>query len=299
MKILILGGDGMLGHRLLIDLQKRHDVRVTLRGNKEIYQKYNLFDSTNSYFEIDVRSDEKLRSVLLDFKPQIVINAVGVIKQRKAANEAIPNIEINALFPHRLARICEIYKIRMIHFSTDCVFSGSKGNYTEKDLSDAKDYYGKCKYLGEVSGPHCLTLRSSVIGIELSRKASLIEWFLAQHGNIKGFRRAIYTGLTTQEMSRVTEMLLVDYPNLSGLWHVSSQAINKYELLCQFSTLLGRQDVTITPEDDFICDRSLLCEPFTKLTGYRAPSWEIMLSELANQVKQQNRLFTRGIPCNV
>lgn len=299
MKILILGGDGMLGHRLLIDLQKRHDVRVTLRGNKEIYQKYNLFDSTNSYFEIDVRSDEKLRSILLDFKPQIVINAVGVIKQRQAANEAIPNIEINALFPHRLARICEIYKIRMIHFSTDCVFSGSKGMYTEKDLSDAKDYYGKCKYLGEVVGQqHCLTLRSSVIGLELSRNASLIEWFLAQKGNIKGFRRAIYSGLTTQEMSRVVEMILVDYPGLSGLWHVSSCAINKYELLSQFSTILNRKDVHIKPDDDFICDRSLLSESFSNLTKYQAPTWDVMLSELAEQVKQKNLFFERDFSCS-
>lgn len=299
MKILILGGDGMLGHQLLMSLRQRHDVRVTLRQNENAYQAFQLFNSSNSYFGVDVCSDDKLKWVLSDFKPQAVINAVGVIKQRQAANEAIPNIEINALFPHRLANLCEAHQARLIHFSTDCVFSGKTGNYTEKDLSDAKDYYGKCKYLGEVSGPHCLTLRSSVIGIELSRKASLIEWFLAQRGSIKGFRRAIYTGLTTQEMSRVIEMLLVDYPKLSGLWHVSSQAINKYELLCQFSNLLGRQDVTISPNDDFICDRSLLCEPFTVLTGYQSPSWEIMLNELANQVKQQNRLFARGISCNV
>jgi dTDP-4-dehydrorhamnose reductase len=298
MKILILGGDGMLGHQLLVSLQQRHDVRVTLRQTKDHYQCYSLFNASNSYFDVDVRSDEKLKFVLSDFKPHAVINAVGVIKQRQIANEAIPNIEINALFPHRLANLCEAQQVRLIHFSTDCVFSGKTGQYTEKDLSDAKDYYGKCKYLGEVIGDHCLTLRSSVIGLELARKASLIEWFLAQKGNIKGFRKAIYSGLTTQEMSRVIEMILVDYPTLSGLWHVSAQAINKFELLSRLAKMIGKSDVTITPDDDFVCDRSLLGEPFTKLTGYQAPSWELMLSELAQQVKEKNRINERGMPCN-
>lgn len=288
MKILILGGDGMLGHQLMLSLQKRHQVKVTLRQDMKVYQQYNLFNTTNSYFGIDVCQHEGLLRVLSDFQPQAVINAVGVIKQRQIANEAIPNIEINALFPHRLAQLCKKIKTRMIHFSTDCIFSGQKGRYLENDHSDAKDFYGKSKYLGEVQDSHCLTLRSSVIGLELARKTSLIEWFFAQKGVIKGFRRAIYSGLTTQEMSRVIELVLMEHPNLSGVWHVSSDFINKYELLTKLSDIIGRKDIQINPDDSFVCDRSLIGDAFCKVTGYKSPSWEMMLKELADHFNQQS-----------
>ncbi|EKD55054.1 MAG: hypothetical protein ACD_60C00028G0051 [uncultured bacterium] len=290
MKILVLGGDGMLGHQLLLNLQKRHHARATLRQDKTVYEKYRLFDEANSYFGVDVRGDDYLEGVLSHFKPDAVINAVGVIKQRQMANDAIPNIEINALFPHRLAILCKKIGARMIHFSTDCVFSGKKGKYTENDLSDAYDFYGKSKYLGEVHEPHCLTLRSSVIGLELAHKASLIEWFLARHGVVKGFRQAIYTGLTTQEMSRVIELVLVKHPTLSGVLHVSSSAISKYDLLMYFSELLHLKEIQIEPDDQFVCDRSLQSDVFCGITGYKAPTWASMLSELADQVKERERM---------
>src|SRR5262249_5174440 len=148
------------------------------------------------------------------------------------------------------------------------------------DRSDAEDLYGKSKYLGEVHEPHCITLRSSIIGLELSRKTSLIEWFLAQKGTIKGFKQAIYSGLTTQEMSRVIERVLVQHPSLSGLWHVASAtAINKYDLLSQFSNLLERQDIHIEPDENFRCDRSLNADAFYRATGYESPTWDIMLRQ--------------------
>lgn len=285
MRILVVGGDGMLGHQLLKTLQLRHEVRVALRQDLSVYRPYNLFNQANSYAGIDIRRADDLMPILVDFQPQAVINAVGIVKQRKDAKDVIPSLEINALFPHRLALMCEAIKARMIHISTDCVFSGKKGQYTEQDISDAEDVYGKSKYLGEVSSANCLTLRTSIIGLELARKTSLIEWFLAQRGPIKGFTRAIYTGLTTLEMSRLIENMLLNFPDLSGLWHVSSEAINKYDLLTIFAKKLGYEHIQIEPENEFVCDRSLLSNNFRKITGYIPPTWNDMLGELAEQVK--------------
>lgn len=288
MKILIIGGQGMLGHQLFLTLKQRHHVCVTLREDLSAYKIYNLYDRSNSYTEIDVCDRDALQNVLSEFQPQVVINAVGVVKQLKLAKEAIPSIEINALFPHRLALMCKQFNARMVHISTDCVFSGKKGQYTENDFSDAEDLYGRSKFLGEVHEAHCITIRSSIIGLELSRKTGLIEWFLAQKGVIKGFKKAIYSGITTKEMSRVIEMILTDFPNMSGVWHVSSDtSINKFQLLTQFSLLLKRNDIEIIPDDDFVCDRSLVSDRFKAATGYKAPDWSSLLMELASDVKHR------------
>lgn len=291
MKILVLGGEGMLGHQLLQYLQTRHTVKVTLKNPANCYQPWNLFHPENSYYNIDVLNTEALLDVLLDFRPEAVINAVGIVKQRDAAKESIPSIQINALFPHRLAQLCSAIDARMIHMSTDCVFSGGKGNYTQEDQVDAQDLYGLSKYLGEVTAEHCFTIRSSIIGLELTRKSSLIEWFLAQKNTIKGFRKAIYTGLTTLEMSRVVEKILLQHHGLFGVWHVASSPINKYDLLQLFKEKIAK-NISIIPDDDFICDRSLNAEYFAKATHYYAPNWDSMLDELAKQVNQKNGVLT-------
>ena len=295
MKILILGGDGMLGHQLFLSLQKSHDVRVTLHHGVEFYKKYNIFHPSNSYFNIDVRYDNNLLPIFSDFKPQVLINAVGLVKQRNSAIEAIPNIEINTLLPHRLALFCKEFNTRFVHISTDCVFSGRKGAYIESDISDAEDLYGKSKFLGEVSAPHCVTLRTSFIGLELSRKTSFLEWFLAQKGKIKGYRRAIYTGVTTLEMSNIIEAILSQHTHLTGIWHVASDLISKYDLLIQLKMLLDRDDIIIKPDDDFICDRSLDGRAFAEVTGYQVPDWDRMLDQIVFQIKQRNRLQLKDI----
>lgn len=288
MRILIIGGDGMLGHQLFMSLKNNHEVCVTLHQDLSQYQNYGIFNSDNSYANIGVTQTDAVQKVLIDYQPQAVINAAGIVKQSKTAKEIIPCLEINAIFPHQLSLMCNKVNARFIHISTDCVFSGKKGKYVENDFSDAEDLYGRSKYLGEVHDSHCVTLRSSIIGLELARKRGLIEWFLAQKGSIKGFKRAIYSGLTTQEMSRVIERILLNHPELSGVWHVSSDtAINKYELLKTFSEMLGRDDIQITPDEDFACDRSLLSDRFNHATGYKPPSWIDMLNELAMQVKKQ------------
>jgi dTDP-4-dehydrorhamnose reductase len=289
MRVLILGGGGMLGHQLFISLSKRHEVRATLHRSLADVANPGLFSAENTYPNIDVREDEPIARAFEDFRPDAAVNAVGIIKQRDDARAAIPNIEINALLPHRLSRLCGISNVRLIQPSTDCVFSGNLGNYREDDFPDAGDLYGRTKYLGELSGSQCLTLRTSIIGLELSHKQSLIEWFLAQKGKIKGYRNAIYSGFTTLEFARIVDRILTSHPHLSGVYHVASQAIDKYTLLQKLAVKLGRDDITIEPDDTFVCDRSLNGSRFSAETGYEAPDWNSMLDELALQIIARDR----------
>ncbi len=286
MRILILGGNGMLGHRLLIDLSQKHSVKVTLRQNQSIYQKFNLFNDKNAFFGVDLFSEGSLESIFDEFKPEVVLNAAAIVKQRSEAKEYIPSIKLNSLFPHQLASLCSSHNARLICFSTDCVFSGEKGLYTEADMPDPVDLYGQTKLLGEVTNEKsCLTLRTSIFGLELSNKKSLIEWFLAQQGEIKGFSNAIYSGISTLEMARLIEFIISEKTDLSGLWHVSSQSISKLQLLLMLSDKLDRKDITIKQDDSFKCDRSLDSSRFVHSTGYQAPNWNDMLDELVCLIK--------------
>lgn len=290
MRCLIFGGDGMLGHQLLSSWQSKFDVRVTLRQPLSRYQHLGLFSVENSYDQVDVRNSSRVLEVLDEFQPQAVVNAVGVIKQRSASKESLPSLEINSVFPHRLREWCQAIGARMVHVSTDCVFNGRRGNYTEQDPTDVSDIYGLSKYLGEVSESPCITLRSSIIGLELAHKHSLIEWFLSQSGVVKGFTDAIYTGLTTIEMARVIEMVITERSDLCGMWQVASDPINKYELLSKLSSFLKRGDITIEPEESFQCDRSLCGKAFARETGYNTPSWDEMLGELAERIKAKRMM---------
>ncbi len=274
----------MLGHQVLKSFSLRHETKVTLRQDLEAYRQYGLFNDSNSYTGIDVRSLDGLTQVLADFRPDAVINAVGIVKQRPTAQESIPSLEINSLLPHRLAVLCRAVRARLVHISTDCVFSGRRGNYREDDSSDAEDLYGRSKFLGEVHDCHCLTLRTSIIGRELAKKKGLLEWFLAQKGTVKGFRNAIYTGFTTVEMGRIIEKMLLHHPQAAGLYHVSSNPISKYDLLLLFRTKLGH-DVDILPDDSFHCDRSLNSTRFRMQFDHIPPTWEAMIEELAKEIR--------------
>jgi len=193
------------------------------------------------------------------------------------------SISLNALLPHRVSLICRAAKIRMIHISTDCVFSGKKGNYLESDKSDAEDLYGRSKFLGEVAySPHSITLRTSIIGRELKTRLGLIEWFLSQKDGdtIRGYKHAIFSGFTTDELSRIIMSNIIPYPELTGLYHVSSDPINKYNLLQIANQVFGRR-INILPDEDFFMDRSLDSTRFRQATGYQPPSWPEMIQELA------------------
>ena len=284
MRVLILGGDGMLGHRLLGYLRQRHDVRVTLRQDLSAYEQFGIFTRENSFASVDLRATDRLMGILAEFHPQVIVNAVGIVKQRPEGQEHIGNLEINSLLPHRLALACRAVGATLVHISTDCVFSGKRGNYNEADTPDPVDVYGYCKLLGEVVGPEAITLRTSIIGTELLRKTSLIEWFLAQEGTVKGFKNAIFSGFTTLELSRVIERLLAHPPGGSGIYHVSSEPISKYDLLCMVRDRL-KLPVDIVPDYEVRCDRSLDSKRFRAQFNYSPPSWSTMVDELVEEIR--------------
>jgi dTDP-4-dehydrorhamnose reductase len=286
MKVLVLGGDGMLGHELFLQLRGRHETRVTLRQALVAYSGHGLFDAGNSFAGIDVRRASSVESVLGQFKPDAVVNAVGIVKQRPESEDALASIEVNALMPHRLALACRGAGVRLIHLSTDCVFSGERGCYREEDRPDPVDLYGRSKLLGEVTGEGALTLRTSMIGLGLHRKASLVDWFLAQSGRVQGYRNAIFSGLTTRELARVIGELLEKHPQASGLYHLSSAPISKLELLAKLRERLALK-LELVPVDEPRMDRSLDSARFRRAFGYVAPSWDEMLDGLAAQVRRK------------
>jgi dTDP-4-dehydrorhamnose reductase len=280
MKILVIGGDGMLGHQLVRQWSPRHDVRATVRRKLSEYSTLRLFSEQNTFDQVDVRSLDRVAACIAEMTPEVIVNAAGLVKQRPTGEDCIANLEINALFPHYLALLTRRAGARLIHFSTDCVYSGRRGSYTEMDIPDAEDDYGRSKLLGELHYPDCLTLRTSIIGRELTHKTGLLEWFLAQRGPINGFTGAIYSGLTTLEIARVAEFLMLGFPEATGVWNVSSDAISKCDLL-QLVRKHFNLKTEILPDDSFSCDRSLASERFRSTFSYSPPSWDNMIEELA------------------
>jgi dTDP-4-dehydrorhamnose reductase len=277
----------MLGHELVRGLSPRHDVSVTLRQPAPAYAHVPQLADVPCHPDVDLRRPDALPTVLADVRPDAVINAVGLVKQRREGQTSAPAIELNALLPHRLATQCRAAGARFVHLSTDCVFSGSRGAYTETDHPDARDVYGMTKLLGEVQDGSALVLRTSIIGLELKGRGSLVEWFLAAAGEVRGFRRAIYTGLTTMETARLVDQLLREHPGLHGVWHAASEPITKYDLLHELAARLARADVTVVPDDTFACDRSLRADRLRDATGYTAPSWDQMLTELVQRIQER------------
>ena len=283
MRLLILGGSGMLGHQLWRGLHAQHDTWVTLRRPVADFAVHNLFDEAKAIQFDDITDDTALERALGQAKPEAVINCVGLIKQRDEASDEALTLRVNAEFPHRLAKRCGEAGARLIHFSTDCIFAGTKGNYTESDPSDATDLYGQSKHQGEVADAHSVTLRTSVIGHELGTNLAFLDWFLSQRFQaINGYTKAIYSGFTTLEMARIVDRILTQHTDLSGVWHVASEPISKFALLQLCREKLGWEGV-IEPNDEFVCDRSLNADRFNQATGYTPPSWEAMISELAQQ----------------
>ncbi|KCZ72167.1 dTDP-4-dehydrorhamnose reductase [Candidatus Methanoperedens nitroreducens] len=288
MNLLILGAYGMLGHKLFQKLSQHFDTYATCRNIRKEEWISQILPTDRLIPSVQAEDFDSILKAINAVRPDAIINCIGIIKQLDAAKDPIPSIAINALFPHQLAAVCQAQGIRLIHFSTDCVFSGKNGMYTHKDIADAEDLYGRTKFLGEVGGKGCITIRSSIIGRELGTRHGLLEWFLSQAGGtVKGYRKAIYTGFTTIEMSHIVNKILVNHPDLSGVWHVASSPISKYDLLCHINEKMVL-NVRIEPDDQFICDRSLDGRLFAKQTGYVAPSWDKMIEELAKDSSPYN-----------
>lgn len=274
-RILILGGTGMLGHVMFRHLSNypEYEVYCTTRSVSGLSKSFPT--ELVARFRPDTVDADNFDSVirtLASIQPDIVINCIGLIKHLPNACDPLSAITINAQLPHRISLLSRIAGARMIHISTDCVFNGVKGNYTENDPSSAEDLYGQTKYLGEVSYPHCVTLRTSIIGHELKGGYGLIDWFLAQEGTTRGFTKAIYSGFPTVELARIIINHILPNEKLSGLYHVSSDPISKYELLKMVAERYNKR-ITIEPYDDFVIDRSMDSSRFRSLTGYVPPAW--------------------------
>jgi dTDP-4-dehydrorhamnose reductase len=279
-RALILGVTGMLGHALMRELSgaPELDVYGSVRSTKDLTEFFPAEVAARITSGVDVTAMDRLRRLLQDIRPDVVVNAVGLIKQAPEIRDAVRAIAVNALFPHLLAEECAQRDVRLIHVSTDCVFSGTRGNYVEADIPDPPDLYGRSKLLGETTRPS-LTLRTSIIGHELTSSLSLVDWFLSQTGTIRGYTRAIYTGVTTPEFARLLRTIVLPRTHLAGLYHVAAEPISKYELLRLIAQIYGWSG-EIAPDDSFICDRSMSAEALFSLTGYRPPPWHEMVSQM-------------------
>ncbi|AFB21256.1 dTDP-4-dehydrorhamnose reductase family protein [Rickettsia canadensis] len=280
MKILILGVTGMLGNSIFrfLSCDKQFDVYGTVRDN-----------SARSYFSQDL-SDKLITNVVVEnhdsfvkafnkIKPDIVINCIGLVKQLVDVGDPLKALPINSLLPHRLAGLCDLVGSRLIHISTDCVFSGKKGNYKESDFPDCYDLYGRSKLLGEVDYPNTITLRTSIIGHELAGNRSLTNWFLSAEGSVKGFEKAIYSGFPTVELARIIRDFVLPNKELRGLYHVASKPINKLGLLKLVAEIYNKE-IDIIPSDELVIDRSLDATRFNEVTGYTPPNWRELVKNM-------------------
>ncbi len=282
MKILVLGVTGMLGNTLFRYLSRQPDLEVYGSARSARAAGHFAEDLRAKILTgVNVENQDALIKVYATARPDVVINCVGLIKQLAESNDPLEAIPINSLLPHRLAALCELAGARLIHVSTDCVFSGNKGNYTEADFPDAGDLYGRSKLMGEVDTPHAITLRTSLIGHELSGNHSLVNWFLSRQGSVKGYTNAIFSGLPTVEISRIVMEYVLPRPELHGLYHVAAAAINKCDLLRLIATAYNKP-IEVIPDAALNIDRSLNASRFNTATGYRAPEWP----ELINRMEQ-------------
>ncbi|MGP0045832.1 MAG: dTDP-4-dehydrorhamnose reductase family protein [Syntrophobacteraceae bacterium] len=283
-KVVILGAAGMLGHKMFQMIRKAfpNTLAIVREDVKQPpFDKVALLQGKDIIPGIDATDFNRLQELLGEIRPNYIVNCVGIIKQRDAAHQTIPNITINSLLPHKLAAFAEGWGGKVIHFSTDCVFSGKRGGYTEEDLSDAEDLYGKSKFLGEVQCDNALTLRTSIIGRELVEHRSLLDWFLSQKGRtIKGFKRVIYSGVTTNQLAEVVLLIIRQFPHLSGLYQVVSEPISKYDLLRLLKDAY-KLDVEILADAMEVSDRSMKGDKFRSATGYVCPDWPELVQVLA------------------
>jgi dTDP-4-dehydrorhamnose reductase len=276
----VLGATGMLGNAMVRVLGRSDALRVTAATRSGDAARHFAADLPLRFVGgVDAESPDGLAKLFACVRPQVVINCVGLVKQNADAKSVMAAVPINTLLPHRLAVLCEVVGARLIHVSTDCVFSGEKGDYLESDRADATDTYGLSKYLGEVSETHAITLRTSIIGHELRGRLSLLEWFLAQEKPVNGFTRAIFSGFPTVELARIVRDHVLPRPDLHGLYHVSAEPIGKFDLLRLITAEYGKS-IEIIPLDQPVIDRSLNSDRFRQAVGYSPPSWPELIAEM-------------------
>lgn len=283
MRILILGVSGLIGHKILQELYDDFEVFGTLHKSKSQYGNLPLFSGNNIIESIDIREFEILKGVLCAINPDVILNCIGITKRKIDLNNPLEVLSVNSVFPHQLANWAKVNSKRVIHFSTDCVFDGKTGNYNETSLTTAEDIYGRTKALGEINYIHTLTIRSSFIGQELFDKTELLDWFLSKEGTkIKGYKNTFYSGVSTIFMARVISNIILNYPNLSGIYHLApDKPISKYELL-NIAKEAFHVNVEIIPDVDHVHLPTLDASKLKKEINLTVPSWKEMMSELAS-----------------
>lgn len=279
----------MIGHQLWNKLRHQFPGQVygTLKQPVSHYAHFKLFEEAKIFSGVDVMDFKSIEKVLNELKPQWIINCIGVTLRKTEAADFEKCIELNSMLPHRLKAWATAHQAKVIHFSTDCIFDGSQGNYTEADAPSAKDLYGKSKFLGEIQGPHALTLRLSFFGRELEKKTEIVEWLLAQKGKkIKGYSRAMYSGISTLRLAQEVSKIIQKFPTLNGLYHISSKPISKYDMLVLLNEAFNTQ-IEIEKFDDFVNDKSLNSTPYKQITSFTPPEWKEMIQELATDTSVQ------------
>ncbi len=280
-KVLVLGVTGMLGNAVfrVFSADIECETWGTLR-NGAVVRQFPESSQARLLVGIDVLDQDALAAVLAKVRPDVVINCIGLIKQLADSKDPLAALPINAMLPHRLARLCALSGARLIHVSTDCVFSGRKGGYLESDISDADDLYGKSKYIGELHDlSHAITLRTSIIGHELGTSYALVDWFLSRQGSVRGFTKAVFSGLPTVELARVMKDFVVPHSGLNGLYHIAAEPITKFDLLSLVAAEYGKQ-IDILSDDELVIDRSLDGSRFRDATGYVAPAWPELIRRM-------------------
>ena len=281
MKILVLGASGMIGSAIFRVLSNVSNFEVcgSIRS-KELKRFFREGQKEALVVCNDVLDQIQLVRLFSNIKPDVVINCVGLTKHHKEADDVLLVVPLNTMLPHRLADLCRASNARLIHISTDCIFSGSRGNYFEGDHSDAVDIYGKSKYLGEVvNDPYAITLRTSTIGHELQSSYGLLEWFLAQQGSCTGFNKAIFSGLPNTVFAEIVRDYVIPKPGLHGLYHVGAAPIGKYDLLKLIAAQYNKS-INVIFDEKFVIDRSLNVDQFSHITGYHAPSWPELIQSM-------------------
>jgi dTDP-4-dehydrorhamnose reductase len=284
MQVLVLGATGMLGHVVFRFMSSAgHHVSGTVRSTHPPVKTASTGTAEARYITgIDVLNTDQLTQVMRNVKPDIVINCVGLIKQHSDGADTVQALMINAVYPNQLAKICDAFSARLIHISTDCVFTGKTGNYKETDIADARDVYGLSKFLGEIHTSNAITLRTSIIGPEQQTNRGLLEWFLSQEDHCKGYTNAIFSGVPTIILSEIIEQEILTRPALTGLFHIASEPISKHLLLGKIAHVYNKS-IQIEPDDKLKIDRSLNAQKFEAATGYRTPDWTYMLQRMEQE----------------
>lgn len=295
MRLLVLGGTGMLGHKLWQEASDSLDAWATVRAEALTGPAAAVLDSERVLTGVSADDPSSVARAIEQSDADAVINCIGIVKQSQAAADPVPSIQVNSLFPHQVAALCRERGKRFVHISTDCVFCGARGSYTEDDLPDATDLYGRSKLLGEATGPGSLTVRTSIIGREVESSFGLVEWFLGEvGGRVRGFKEAIFSGFTTQALARSLIEVLTEHPDLDGLWHVSAEPIDKNRLLAMLRDAYD-VEIEIEPDNSVAIDRSLDSSRFRGATNWEPPSWQQMIDEMAADSTPYDEIRRSGL----